>query len=145
MKRKYYFVILFLVLAIFLSGCSGIITPDPNEVGGDFYICENLLKGYYTALSNRNYTQALSYCKPGGVMFKFANSMWDLALDYPEFYHTYQIYNVYNFSHPTSYYVNAEYDFSATQHDIYGGTYGTDYYYGFAAPFEKVNGEWKIS
>ncbi|MBA7580570.1 hypothetical protein ES708_22463 [subsurface metagenome] len=71
-------------------------------------------------------------------MYKFANSMWDLALDYPEFYHTYQIYNVYNFSHPTSYYVNAKYDFSATQHDIYGGTYGTEYYYGFAAPFEKV-------
>jgi len=145
MKRKYFFVILFLVFAIFLVGCSGITTPDYNEVGGDFYICENLLKGYYTALSNRGYTQALSYCKPGGVMYKFANSMWDLALEYPEFYHTYQIYNVYNFSHPTSYYVNAEYDFSATQHDIYGGTYGTDYYYGFAAPFEKINGEWKIS
>jgi len=88
-----------------LVGCSGITTPDPNEVGGDFYICENLLKGYYAALSNRNYTQALSYCKPGGVMYKFANSMWDLALDYPELYHTYQIYNVYNFSHPTSYFL----------------------------------------
>jgi len=27
MKRKYYFVILFLVLAIFLSGCGGVVTP----------------------------------------------------------------------------------------------------------------------
>ncbi|RXG64460.1 hypothetical protein ES695_12485 [Candidatus Atribacteria bacterium 1244-E10-H5-B2] len=145
MKKKYFFVILFLTLAIFLSGCSGMVTPDPDGVGGDFYICENLLRGYYTALSNRNYTQALSYCKPGGVMYKFANSMWDLALDYPKFYHTYQVYNVYDFSHPTSYYVNAEYDFSTTQHDIYGGMYGTKYYYGFAAPFEKVYGQWKLS
>jgi len=144
MRKVYFLVILFLILAIFLSSC-GVITPDIDEVGEDFYICENLLRGYYTALSNRNYTQALSYCKPGGVMYKFANSMWDLALDYPEFYHTYQIYNVYNFSHPTSYYVNAKYDFSATQHDTYGGTYGTKYYYGFAAPFEKVNGVWKMS
>ena len=145
MKIKYSLIITFLVLAILLSGCSGITTPDPNEVGGDFYICENLLKGYYTALSNRNYTQALSYCKPGGVMYKFANSMWDLALDYPEFYHTYQIYNVYNFSHPTSYYVTADYDFSSTQHDIYGGTYDTNYDYGRLMLFEKVNGEWKLS
>jgi len=35
MKRKYYFVILFLVLAIFLSGCSGsgVVTPSTNLTG----------------------------------------------------------------------------------------------------------------
>jgi len=35
MKKKYYFVILFLVLAIFLSGCSGggIVTPSTNLTG----------------------------------------------------------------------------------------------------------------
>jgi len=143
MKRKGFLVVLFLILAIFLNGC-GVIIPDIDEVGGDFYICENLLRGYYTALSNRNYTQALSYCKPGGIMYKFANSMWDLALDYPEFYHTYQIYNVYNFSY-LSYYVSLDYDFSTTQHDIYGGTYGTEYHYGMPALFEKVYGQWKLS
>jgi hypothetical protein len=40
MKRKYFFVILFLVLAIFLSDCSGggIVTPNTDGV-----VCENLL------------------------------------------------------------------------------------------------------
>jgi len=35
MKKKYYFVILFLVLAIFLSGCSGsgVVTPSTNLTG----------------------------------------------------------------------------------------------------------------
>jgi hypothetical protein len=33
MKKKYYFVILFLVLAIFLSGCSGVTTPSINLTG----------------------------------------------------------------------------------------------------------------
>jgi uncharacterized protein YceK len=33
MKRKYFFVILFLVLAIFLSGCSGVTTPSINLTG----------------------------------------------------------------------------------------------------------------
>ena len=28
MKRKYFFVVLFLVLAIFLSGCGGVVTPS---------------------------------------------------------------------------------------------------------------------
>ena len=109
----------------------------------DFDVCENLLKGYYAALSNRNFTQALTYCKSGGIMFEFANNMWDLALEVPSFYTTYQIYNIYNFTHPI--YVTVEYDFSATGHDIYGGTYDTDYYYGAVMVFEKVNGEWKLS
>jgi hypothetical protein len=33
MKRKYFFVILFLTLAIFLSGCGGVITPSTNLTG----------------------------------------------------------------------------------------------------------------
>jgi hypothetical protein len=87
MKKKYCFVILFLVLAIFLSGCSGggIVTPDTDEIGGDAYLCENLLSGFYTALSNQNFTQALSYCKYGGATFKLVNNKWDLAQEYPTF------------------------------------------------------------
>jgi len=33
MKRKYFFVILFLVLAIFLVGCGGVTTPSVNLTG----------------------------------------------------------------------------------------------------------------
>jgi hypothetical protein len=145
MKRKLFLLSLVLVLAIFLSGCSGggIVTPDPDGVGGDFYVCENLLKGFYIALSNQNFTQALSYCKSGGIMFKFTNSRWEAALEYPTTYFTYQIYDIYNFSYVGKY-VSLYYDYSWTQHYIYG-VYSTDYKYGALMLFEKVNGEWKMA
>lgn len=109
----------------------------------DFVVCENLLRGMYAALSNRNFTQALSYCKNGGATYDLVNDLWDIALEYPTTYFTYQIYNVYDFSY-LLYYVSCDYDFSYTQHDIYGGTWDTEYKYGFSALFEKVNGEWKM-
>ena len=149
MKRKYYFAILFLVLAIFLSGCSGggIVTPDTDEIGGDAYLCENLLKGFYTALSKENFTQALSYCKNGGATFKLVNSKWDLAQEYPTFYITYQVYDVFDFNYVGKY-LSLHHDFSYTIHSIYGDAYlapQTTYYYNSSMLFEKVNGEWKMS
>ena len=139
MKKKYYFVILFLVLAIFLSGCSGggIVTPDTDEIGGDAYLCENLLRGLYTALSNRNFTQALSYCKSGGLTFDYVNDLWNFAQEHPTFYVTYQVYDVYDFSYLGG---NLElyYNYSWTTNTI-------SYLYGTRMVFEKINGEWKMS
>lgn len=45
MKRKYFFVVFFLVLAIFLTGCSGggIVTPTTDTEEGDFQEVVNLL------------------------------------------------------------------------------------------------------
>jgi len=135
MKRKYFLVVLFLILAMFLSGC-GIVTPDTDEVGGDFYICENLLRGLYTALSNRNFTQALSYCKSGGLTFEYVNNLWNFAQENPTFYVTYQVYDVYDFSYLGG---NLElyYNYSWTTNTI-------SYLYGRRMVFEKINGEWKM-
>ena len=147
MKRKYYLVFVFFIFAVFLSGCSGIVTPDIDEIGGDAYLCENLLKGFYTALSNQNFTQALSYCKPGGATFELVNNKWDLAQEYPTFYITYQVYDVFDFKYVGKY-LSLDYDFSYTLHSIYGDAYmtpQTTYYYGSGMLFEKVNGEWKMS
>ena len=145
MKRKSFLIVLLLVLAVYLSGCSGgMVTPNAHEIGGDFYICENILRGFYTALSNRNYPQALSYCKPGGAAFKYVNDTWNSDQQYPTFYTTYQVYEVYNFSYIGQSMVSCDYDLSFTIHDIYGGTYDTSYFYGQTGLFEKVNGEWKM-
>ena len=147
MKVKYFLVIMLLVLAIFLSGCSGIVTPDPNDIGGDAYVCENILKGFYTALSNQNFTQALIYCKSGGATFKYVNGLWDTAQEYPTFYITYQVYDVFDFNYVGKY-LNLHYDFSYAIHSIYGDAYIaplTTYYYNSGILFEKVNGEWKLS
>jgi hypothetical protein len=137
--KKSLFIILLLILAIFLSGCSGggVVTPDPNETGGDFYLCENLLRGLYTALSNRNFTQALSYCKSGGLTFEYVNNLWNFAQENPTFYVTYQVYDVYDFSYLGG---NLElyYNYSWTTNTI-------SYLYGRRMVFEKINGEWKMS
>jgi len=142
MKREYFLLVVVLVLAMFLVGCSGggIITPDI-----DYIVCENLLKGFYTALSNQDFTQALSYCKYGGATFELVNNKWDLAQEYPTFYATYQVYDVYDFSY--SVYLSLHYDFSSTVHSIYGDAYLaplTTYYYNSLMLFEKVNEEWKM-
>jgi len=234
MKRKYYFVILFLVLAIFLSGCSGGGTTPPittnqsptasftaNPTSGaspleatfnasnssdgdgsiisyawdfkdgntgsgetishtfsstgsynvlltvtdndgatdsttktitvtydteaDFDVCENILIAFYATLSSQNYAQALSYCKYGGATYDYVNALWDLALEYPQFYMTYQIYSAYNFSYIGQSVISFYYDYSYTSHDIWGGIYDTEYEYGSVILFEKVYGEWKMS
>jgi len=142
MKTKSLFIILFLISTILLSSCTGVVTPATDEV--DFNICENLLKGFYTALSNQNFTQALSYCKSGGATFNYVNNLWNIAHQYPTFYFTYQVYNICNFSYLGEY-VRFNYDNSWTLHDIYGVTYNTNYSYGNLILFEKVNGQWKMS
>jgi len=111
----------------------------------DFDVCENLLKGFYTALSNQNFTLALSYCKSGGITFDYVNALWDLALEYPQFYMTYQIYSIYNFSYLGQSIISLYYDYSYTSHDIWGGIYDTTYKYGSLMLFEKVYGQWKMS
>ena len=140
MKKKYFFFILFLILAIFLSGCGSVI-PSTDE--SDFIICKNLLKGFYVALSNQNFTQALSYCKSGGSTFDYVNNLWNIAQQYPTFYATYQVYDIFD-SFYVGGYVSLHYDYSWTTHDIYGVTYNTYYYYGRIMLFEKVYGEWKM-
>jgi len=57
-KRKYFLIILFLILAIFLTGCSiGIVIPDTNEAK-----VRSVIQGYYRALNNQNWNKAKSYC-----------------------------------------------------------------------------------
>lgn len=119
-------------------------TPEPDEVGEDFVVCENLLRGMYAALSNQNFTQALSYCKPEGITYNYIYDLWSTAQEWPQVYLTYQIHSAYNFSHIGQSVVSFNYDLSYTGHSIYGDTYDTNYSYGLLAGFEKVNGEWKM-
>ncbi|MBE9510832.1 MAG: PKD domain-containing protein, partial [Bacteroidetes bacterium] len=128
-------------------GATGSITKTITVTSGseaDFVVCENLLRGMYAALSNQNFTQALSYCKPGGITYDYIYELWSLALEYPLFYITYQVHSAYNFSHIGQLVVSFNYDLSSTVHSIYGETYDTNYSYGLLAGFEKVNGEWKM-
>jgi len=53
MKKKYFFVILFLVLAMFLSGC-GIITDEEK--------IRDVIDEYFLAINEQDWDKAKSYC-----------------------------------------------------------------------------------
>jgi len=58
MKRKYYFVIFFLVLAMFLSGCSGgVVTPATDEAK-----IKSVINEYFLAINDQNWNKAKGYC-----------------------------------------------------------------------------------
>jgi len=126
------------------SSTTKTITVSSNSEA-DFNTCGNTLVNFYNALSNQNFTQALSYCKYGGATYEYVNAVWELALEYPMFYMVYQIYNVYNFSYIGGSVIKFYYDYSYTSHDIWGGVYETKYEYGSLILFEKVNGVWKLA
>jgi len=63
MKKKYFLVVLFLILAVFLSGC-----------GNKEKIIE-VIDDYYLALSNRQYDLSKTYCIPDGSQYKYSESL----------------------------------------------------------------------
>ena len=66
MKRKVFLVILFLMLATFLSGCSGggIVTPATDEAK-----IKSVIYEYFLALNDQNWSKAKSYCVYGSDQY----------------------------------------------------------------------------
>ncbi|MBU4227456.1 hypothetical protein KKA86_05065 [bacterium] len=76
MKRKYFFVGLVLILAIFLVGCgsSGIVTPANDEAK-----IKSVINEYYLALNDQNWSKAKGYCIYGSDIYYAICQMEDLA------------------------------------------------------------------
>ena len=70
MKKKYFLVILVLVMAMFLASCSGVTTPT-LDVDQEEEIKE-IVANYWTALSNRQYSLAKNYCIAHGDFYNLA-------------------------------------------------------------------------
>jgi hypothetical protein len=62
MKRKYFLVGLFLILIMFLVGCSGIGLPDIEVPVTDEEKIENVINDYFHALNKQDWEEAKSYC-----------------------------------------------------------------------------------
>jgi hypothetical protein len=73
MKRKILLVVLFLILAIFLSGCgsSGIVTDEVKV--------KNVIQDYWFALSNRQYELAKTYCILNGIYYLNVEEYQDIS------------------------------------------------------------------
>lgn len=76
MKRKYFLLVLFLILAIFLSGCSGggIVTPATDEAK-----VKSVINEYFLALNDQNWNKAKSYCVYGSDRYYAVCQMEDLV------------------------------------------------------------------
>ena len=76
MKRKYFFVVLFLILAVFLSGCisGGIVTPATDEAK-----IKSVIHEYFLAINAQNWSKAKSYCIYGSDRYYKTCQMEDLA------------------------------------------------------------------
>jgi uncharacterized protein YceK len=60
MKRKSLFLIVFMILAVFLSGCNGVITPATDEAK-----VKSVIHEYFLAINDQNWSKAKSYCVYG--------------------------------------------------------------------------------
>ena len=65
MKKKYFFVVSFLILTMFLSGCVvGIITPATDEAK-----VKSVINEYFLAINDQNWNKAKSYCVYGSDVY----------------------------------------------------------------------------
>lgn len=64
MKRKYFLGVLFLVLAMFLTGCGGVITPATDEAK-----IKSVINEYCLAINGQNWSKAKSYCVYGSDIY----------------------------------------------------------------------------
>ena len=76
MKRKYFSIILVLILAIFLSGCSssGIVTPATDEAK-----IKSVINELYLAINDQNWSKAKGYCVYGSERYYWVCQGEDLV------------------------------------------------------------------
>lgn len=76
MKRKYFLVVLFLTLAIFLSGCSGggIVTPATDEPE-----IKSVIHEFFLAINDQNWSKAKGYCIYGSEKYYYISQLEDMV------------------------------------------------------------------
>ncbi len=97
MKRKCLLILTILVLAIFLSGCSGgIVTPSTDEAK-----IESVIEEYFVAINNQNWSKTKSYCVYGSERYYATCELEDMINLLNQYYNivtitfSVNIYNVY--------------------------------------------------
>jgi uncharacterized lipoprotein YehR (DUF1307 family) len=65
-KRKYFLLVAFLIMIIFLAGCGGTIVPTINN---DEAKIESVIEEYFMALDNQNWSKAKNCCVYGSELY----------------------------------------------------------------------------
>ena len=139
MKRKYFLLILVLVLAIFLSGC---IPTSPGTTSEDETNVKSVIYEYFLAIGYQNWSKAKSYCVYGSDRYYATAAMEQFANDLAQ-YGGGTISCIVDISSVS---ITGNYAQAYISLDIifsYGGYYdsesGSAYYY-----LQKVGNDWKI-
>ena len=138
MKRKYFSIILVLILAMFLSGCGGVVTPATNEAK-----IKSVINEYCLAINDQDWSKAKSYCVYGSEEYYKVCYVEDMI----NTYHLYcdivtinfyiDIYNVYIYGDYSEVYGYLTVVISAC------GQFDSDSGY-FWQYLQKVGNTWKI-
>ncbi len=143
MKKIHFFVITILVLAVFLSGCAGGVTPSNDEIK-----VKSSINGYFSALNDQNWNKAKSYCTFGSEQYNETIQLENTVENYCFSYDDCRVVIAIN---PTilDTWFNGPYfccvychmnDFSAFDGDYLNNTQSYIMYY----HLEKVGNEWKL-
>ena len=127
MKKKYFLVILFLILAIFLNGCGGLVTPDTEEAK-----VKNTIQNYALAMSNQDWNRAKSYCIYNSYAYFMVEAIEYLADYYGVGVFTYKIGKIRDIE------VDGDYA-QANIHIVSTIGVWNEYIY-----LQKINSVWKI-
>jgi len=73
MNRKHLFLVAFMILAVFLSGCNGVVTPATDEAKIKSVVYEFVL-----ALNDQNWSKAKGYCVYGSDAYYKVSLMEDM-------------------------------------------------------------------
>lgn len=72
MKKKYFLVVLFLILAVFISGCGGVVTPATDEAK-----IKSVIQDWSLAINAQNWSKVLSYCVYGSDEYYYVCQLRD--------------------------------------------------------------------
>ena len=81
MNRKYLFLIMFIILAIFLSGCNAVIIPATDEAK-----IQSVIQDYYLAINDQNWIKAKNLCIYGSEQYYKVSVMEDTANTVQQYY-----------------------------------------------------------
>ena len=138
MKKKCFFVILFLILAIFLVGCNGGVTPATDEAK-----VKSVIQDYYLAINDQNWSKVKNYCVYGSDQYYKVSVMEDAANMVQQYYGTLNITCFANISNVS---LNGNY---ASAYIAVTIVVTAGYYYDVASDsgylyLQKIGNNWKL-
>jgi hypothetical protein len=135
MKKKYFLVILFLVLVMFLSGCVTLVTDEAKV--------KSVIDEFFLAINDQNWSKAKGYCVYGSDMYYDTCYIEDEINTLQQIYGTATITCSITISNVTVYGSYAEAFFSATIIITAPGYSESDSESGIYY-LQKIGNNWKI-